>query len=237
MKNSLLSLLLIFFMIGCSKTDTTPATPSPIVNFTYTGAGAAAPSVVTFNNTTSNATSYLWDFGDNATSTLYNPTHTYTSGGVFTVKLTANGAGGSSSTSKTVNILPAYTKVTIAKITVIAMPFTKSNGTGWDPFDGPDVYTTITDSLDVIKWDGSGAIANNLTSTQLPVAFSCNYLATNLFVARFIDLWDYETFGTNEYINYVSFRPSNYISLPSPYPSNVTLTQNQITVKLDLLWQ
>jgi len=237
MKNSLLSLVLIFFMIGCSKTDTTPATPSPVVNFTYTGAGVAAPCVVTFTNTTSNATSYSWDFGDNGTSTSFNPTHSYTKGGVYTVKLTATGAGGSSSTSKTVNISPAYTKVAITKITIISMPFAKSNGTGWDPFDGPDVYTTISDSVDVLKWDGSGAIANNLTSSLLPVAFNCNYLHTNLFSTRYIDLWDYETFGSNEYINYVSFIASNFISLPSPYPANVTLTQNQITVKLDLLWQ
>ena len=237
MKNSLLSLVLIFFMIGCSKTDTTPATPSPVVNFTYAGAGVAAPCVVTFNNTTSNATSYLWDFGDNATSTLINPTHTYTSGGVFTVKLTANGAGGSSSTSKTVNILPAYTKVTITKITLYSMPANKSNGTTWDPFDGPDVYLTITDSLDIVKWDGSGAIANNLTSSMFPVAYSCNYWTTNFYATRYIDLWDYDTFGSNEYINWVSFIPSKYISLPNPYPANVTLTENQITIKLDLLWQ
>jgi hypothetical protein len=78
---------------------------------------------------------------------------------------------------------------------------------------------------------------NNLTLSLLPVAFNCNYLHTNLFSTRFIDLWDYETFGSNEYINYVSFIASNFISLPTPYPANVTLTQNQITVKLDLLWQ
>jgi uncharacterized protein YfaP (DUF2135 family)/PKD repeat protein len=32
---------------------------------------------------------YLWDFGDNTTSTLQNPSHTYTTNGLYTVSLTA----------------------------------------------------------------------------------------------------------------------------------------------------
>jgi PKD repeat protein len=230
---------IISLLSNCSKTDsiTTPSAPAVSANFTYSGAGLAAPSTVTFANSSSNATSYKWDFGDNGTSTETNPTHAFLSGGVYTVKLTANGTGGSNSTSKTVNILPGYTKVTITKITISQMPFSKSSGAGWDPFDGPDVYTTISDSMDVLKWDGSAAIANNVASSSLPIAFSCNYVLTNLYAARFIDLWDFDTFGANEPINYVSFRASNYIILPNPYPASVTLTQNLITVKLDLLWQ
>lgn len=235
----IISLSIIFLISSCSKSDSisTPSAPSVSANFTYSGAGLAAPSTVTFTNSSSNATSYKWDFGDNGTSTEINPTHAFLNGGVYTVKLTANGTGGSNSTSKTVNILPGYTKVTITKITLYSMPGNKSNGTGWDPFDGPDVYLTITDSLDVVKWDGSGAIANNLSSSLFPVAFSCNYWATNFYATRYIDLWDFDTFGANEYINWVSFIPSKYINLPNPYPANVTLTENQITVKLDLLWQ
>lgn len=46
-----------------------------------------APYAVTFNNT-SQGTTFLWDFGDGSpTSTAYNPSHTYTSGGEFTVSL------------------------------------------------------------------------------------------------------------------------------------------------------
>ena len=49
------------------------------------------PSTVNFTNSSNNATSYLWDFGDGSTSTLANPTHVYTQLGVYDVTLIALG--------------------------------------------------------------------------------------------------------------------------------------------------
>lgn len=49
---------------------------------------------VTFENLSTLATSYEWDFGDGSTSTQENPVHVYTDGGTFTVTLTAKGDGG-----------------------------------------------------------------------------------------------------------------------------------------------
>ena len=55
------------------------------VDFTYTTDGLKA----TFSNTSdSKITSYSWNFGDNKTSTLKNPSHTYTKAGTYTVTLT-----------------------------------------------------------------------------------------------------------------------------------------------------
>ncbi|MGB9724421.1 MAG: PKD domain-containing protein [Chloroflexia bacterium] len=54
---------------------------------------------VTFTNTTSGGTSFLWDFGDGTTSTETNPVHTYASGGFYTVTLTAWGVGGCADTA------------------------------------------------------------------------------------------------------------------------------------------
>ena len=49
------------------------------------------PATINFNNTTSNGSAYVWDFGDNSASTSTNPVHTYTANGVYTVKLKATG--------------------------------------------------------------------------------------------------------------------------------------------------
>ena len=61
---------------------------------------------VEFVNKSTNAKSYLWQFGDGDTSTATNPTHTYGSYGKFTVKLYAAGCffSTSDSTSKTDHI-------------------------------------------------------------------------------------------------------------------------------------
>lgn len=44
-----------------------------------------------FNNTSTNANSYMWNFGDGTTSTEVSPTHIYTSGGSYVITLTAYG--------------------------------------------------------------------------------------------------------------------------------------------------
>lgn len=43
----------------------------------------------TFNNTSTNATSFFWEFGDGATSVDNNPSHIYSGPGQYTVTLTA----------------------------------------------------------------------------------------------------------------------------------------------------
>ena len=67
----------------------------PSVNFTTEVSGLT----VTFTNTTTGATSYLWDFGDGATSTAQNPVHTYATDGIYTVQLTGTNINGSNSAS------------------------------------------------------------------------------------------------------------------------------------------
>ena len=44
---------------------------------------------INFINTSSNASSFLWDFGDSTTSSQINPNHIYDSLGIYTVQLTA----------------------------------------------------------------------------------------------------------------------------------------------------
>jgi PKD repeat protein len=45
--------------------------------------------VSTFTNTSSNASSFLWNFGDGFTSTETSPSHTYAAPGIYTVSLSA----------------------------------------------------------------------------------------------------------------------------------------------------
>ncbi|MEE8391275.1 MAG: alkaline phosphatase [Anaerolineae bacterium] len=68
------------------------------------------PLTVTFSNTsvgayTARLWDSLWDFGDTVTSTLENPTHTYTMVGAYTVTLTLSGPSGSYATVKREHII------------------------------------------------------------------------------------------------------------------------------------
>ena len=54
-----------------------------------------APLTVQFYDLSTNATAWAWDFGDGGTSTDQDPVHIYTTGGTFTVKLTASNSGSS----------------------------------------------------------------------------------------------------------------------------------------------
>ena len=69
-------------------------------NFTANITTGCDPMVVQFTNLSTNSTSWLWDFGNGVTSTLKDPSTTYTSTGSYTVKLTAS--NGSASNTKTI---------------------------------------------------------------------------------------------------------------------------------------
>lgn len=57
--------------------------------------GELSGLTLTLTNTSQYANSYLWDFGDGATSTETSPTHTYVGPGLYKVKLTATNSAGS----------------------------------------------------------------------------------------------------------------------------------------------
>ncbi len=75
---------------------------------------------VDFTNTTTNADTYEWNFGDMGISALENPTHTYTEPGTYTVILTATNECGSVEMSTEVTVSLAPTAPTAAFSTDIS---------------------------------------------------------------------------------------------------------------------
>lgn len=68
---------------------------APVSDFYYSDGVTCVNSLTLFWDLSVNdPTSWYWDFGDNATSTDQNPTHVYTSTGLYTVKLKATNAYG-----------------------------------------------------------------------------------------------------------------------------------------------
>ena len=74
---------------------------APVADFSRTSFTGVTPLAVSFADlSTGVVTTWSWNFGDMATSTLQNPLHTYTAAGTYTVSLTATGPGGSSNETK-----------------------------------------------------------------------------------------------------------------------------------------
>lgn len=96
-------LILTTFFVGCSSDD---APKTEEVRASYTFVREAFPGRITFINTSSNADTYLWNFGDGTTSTLKDPVKTFAATGEYVVNLTASNSrkGTSASFSSTVSI-------------------------------------------------------------------------------------------------------------------------------------
>jgi uncharacterized repeat protein (TIGR02543 family) len=97
---------------------TTPSTP--VANFGASPTSGPAPLVVAFSDlSTGSPTSWAWTFGDGATSTLRNPSHSYSAAGSFDVRLTATNANGPNS----------LTRLTLIQVSATARPTADFSGT------------------------------------------------------------------------------------------------------------
>lgn len=89
---------------GCADTTTQDILISdlPVASFTSNpaipGAIPISSGYISFTNTSINAVSYLWTFGDGNSSTEVNPSHTYTETGNYCVTLIATAIGGCADT-------------------------------------------------------------------------------------------------------------------------------------------
>ncbi len=72
-----------------------------VSNFTFSN---NSTNELNFENNSLYATDYTWNFGDGNTSSALNPTHSYSSGGEYTVTLTASKCGNFSTSQQTIII-------------------------------------------------------------------------------------------------------------------------------------
>jgi len=62
---------------------------NPVADFTSSTNLAEPHEIIYFDNNSSGATNYFWDFGDGYTSTDFSPQHSYSEEGTYTITLTA----------------------------------------------------------------------------------------------------------------------------------------------------
>lgn len=138
---------------SATKTVTVLAPPTAYFNTTNT-TSCSAPHTVNFVDSSSGAIYWLWDFGDNTTSTQRNPSHTYTSPGEYNVRLTVTNAPGCTNT---------YTRYRAVKIAGPVISIDTKEGGGCIPYlFRPYPAVTTLDGFASCFWD----FGNGITSTE-----------------------------------------------------------------------
>ncbi len=135
--------------------------PLPVPNFTAPVAGACTvPFTVNFQDQSTNAATWLWNFGDGATSTAQNPVHIYNNFGSYDVTLIVTNTFGcrDSITKK------GFIKIQAPKVTVPGLP-----ATGCIPYTiNPVANITTPDMVTSYLWnfgDGATSTAQNPSHT------------------------------------------------------------------------
>jgi PKD repeat protein len=147
----------------------------PVAAFT----SSVANLVVSFDGSSSTddglIASYAWDFGDGATSSSVNPSHTYATVGPFTVTLTVTDNGGlTNSISKTVT-------TTAPGVTTLASDsFSRTAATGWGTADLGGAWTVSSASLFSVA-NGTGSVSLK-TAGSGPTAYLAALSQTNVNV-------------------------------------------------------
>ena len=140
--------------------------PTPGFNSSSSGFSAS------FVNTSLNALTYLWNFGDGSPeSTETNPNHTYLADGVYTISLTATNICGSQLTTQSITIISPPTAGFTAAQTMGCGPFTvqfnnqsSSNATSFQwQFPGGNP-TTSTEANPIVTYATHGTYSVGLTA-------------------------------------------------------------------------
>jgi gliding motility-associated-like protein len=134
----------------------------PVPNFSAPDTtDCKVPFTVNFNDlSTGGATSWRWDFGDGGTSTLQNPSHTYTTLGTYSVKLFINDGNGCGDSI----IKNQFIKVQAPVVAINGLPLE-----GCVPFTiSPTPNVTTVDGIASYLWnfgDGGTSTAQNPSHT------------------------------------------------------------------------
>ena len=97
----LAGLLTFIMLFSCSKDE---VKPKPVAGFTASKTSVMVGEAIQFTNTSTDATSYEWSFGDGTTSSQAAPSKSFDAAGTFTVALVATGPGGSNSSSMDITV-------------------------------------------------------------------------------------------------------------------------------------
>ncbi len=162
----------------CTKNNYINVGNPPVANFSGTPTSGNAPLAVNFTDSSTNSpTSWSWTFGDSNTSTAQNPSHTYTSGGSYTVALTATNAYGNNTNTKS-----NYISVSGGSAPVANFSGTPTSGAAPLAVNFTDSSTNTPTSWSWAFGDSSTSTAQNPSHTYTSAgSYTVALTATNAY--------------------------------------------------------
>ncbi len=125
----------------------TPTT-APVALFSPSSASSCITTISFTDNSTDIPQSWLWNFGDGNTSTIQNPTHTYSNSGVYTVQLVVTNTVGMDSTTQQVTIAlppsPIANDIEVCAGDTAYVPVTATGFAQWKNTANNIIYTGDT---------------------------------------------------------------------------------------------
>ena len=192
---------------------------NPLVTANFTAdypTGCSIPHTVNFTNTSTNATSFIWDFGDGSPTDLStSPSHTYTTAGLYSVSLIASSTCG----SDTLTIVD-YIDVDTANPCVVnigAPTQTSCTGTMYDDGGPASNYSDNATFTTTISPTGATAVTLNFVSFSIEPGSGgapCNY--------DYVEIFDGPTTGSPSMGRYCNDTGS---------PGTVTSSSGSITIE------
>lgn len=233
---------------------------SPEVSFTPSKTTVEVDEEITFNNSTTKAKTYDWDFGDGNTSQEESPKHSYSTEGTYTVTLTghssSNHDGFGSSDEKTITVIPkSFNRATITSVTITSFSDVTGSGFQWDDdvFGStssqakPDLFIAYKVKNNANYIDYSPSIhLNNCTQSQIPltIALTSPLVLTSTSGTHTFYLVDYDdvTNPSDSNSDHDFFSAVGVdLSLSSnfagkDYPETIIKTNNYFTMKFNISW-
>lgn len=164
-----------WYAVGVGAAYVNEVTPEFSADYTSV---CSAPVSIQFQNQTTNANTYLWNFGDGTTSTLSNPQHTYAAAGDYNVTLTGfGGACGNDSLTKTsfISINTSNSAVAVLPSLGAGMTQTCCSGVLYDD-GGTGDYSNNSESTITIAPTGAMSVALNFTSFDMESGYDYLYI-------------------------------------------------------------
>lgn len=155
----------LFYFISLAVTP-------PVAAFSASPLTGHSPLEVTFTNTSTDSTSWLWNFGDGDTSILENPVHTYALDGDYTVTLTATGPGGVDVETKTNYIAVADPYDNMESYSDGVLLHGLNGGVGWPgPYVSRTNYAGSSVNDDMESYTDGVALSGLNGGTGWPAAY------------------------------------------------------------------